>query len=146
MIPEREASGTAAAADSGPAEILLDQVFDRAGLVSLRSAVAAHSSALEIRRETVEHLVLAAYELASNAVRHGAGKGRLQISVAGGVLRCTVSDEGPGFPEPDQAGRVRPEPTASGGRGLWLVRCVADQLDIHSDANGTTAVAEFPLD
>lgn len=145
MTSERERPATTAATGSGPAKVLLDQAFDRDGLVSLRSAVAAHASALGTPRETVEHLVLAAYELASNAVRHGGGRGRLRLALADGALRCTVTDDGPGFPDSQQAGRVRPDPGASGGRGLWLARCVSGQLDIRSDAGGTVAVAEFPL-
>ncbi len=145
MTSERERSATAPATGSGPAKILLDQAFDRDSLVSLRSAVAAHASALGTPQETVEHLVLAAYELASNAVRHGGGRGRLRLAVAGGTLRCTVADDGPGFPDSAQAGRARPDPGASGGRGLWLARCVSGRLDVRSDAGGTVAVAEFPL-
>ncbi|HEY2668992.1 MAG TPA: ATP-binding protein [Rugosimonospora sp.] len=146
MIPEHDRSAPTAPSGFEPAAgIVLDQAFDRTTLVSLRNAVAAHGSDLGMSREAVEHLVLAAYELASNAVRHGGGEGRLRLSLDGTVLRCVVSDEGPGFPDTEHAGRMRPEPTASGGRGLWLVRCVAAHLDIRSDGVGTTTVAEFPL-
>ncbi|GAA5194845.1 hypothetical protein GCM10023322_60220 [Rugosimonospora acidiphila] len=146
MSTERERASTAA--DSAPETargLLLEQTFDRAGLVSLRNAVAAHGATLGLPRETVEHLVLAAYELASNAVRHGGGRGRLWLSADDGVLRCVVRDDGPGLIDPTQAGRVRPEPTASGGRGLWLVRCVASRLDLRTGEGGLTAIAEFPL-
>jgi anti-sigma regulatory factor (Ser/Thr protein kinase) len=145
VTAERDRSATTAATGSGPAKILLDQAFDRDGLVMLRGAVATHAGALGMPRETVEHLILAAYELASNAVRHGGGRGRLTLAVADGTLRCTVTDEGPGFPDAQQAGRVRPDPGASGGRGLWLARCVSGRLDVRSGAGGTVAVAEFPL-
>jgi anti-sigma regulatory factor (Ser/Thr protein kinase) len=144
VTAERDRSATAAG--SGPAaQVLLEQSFDRAGLVALRNAVAAHAGRLSLPEETVDHLVLAAYELASNAVRHGGGRGRLRMSADDSVLRCVVRDEGTGFPDPDQAGRVRPDPAASGGRGLWLVRCVSDHLDIRSDQDGTVAVVEFAL-
>jgi anti-sigma regulatory factor (Ser/Thr protein kinase) len=141
-----ERDGSATAAGSGPAAgLLLEQSFDRAGLISLRNAVAAHVGRLGLPEETVAHVVLAVYELASNAVRHGGGRGRLRMSVDDGVLRCAVHDEGAGFPDPGRAGRVRPDPTASGGRGLWLVRCVSDRLEIRTDPAGMVATVEFAL-
>ena len=142
MNPEQAAPATAAGA--GPRE-LLDQQFDRDSLVALRNAVAAHASRLGLPDERVEHVVLVAYELASNAVRHGGGRGRLRLAAVDGTVGCTVTDSGGGFRGAPQAGLVRPEPTASGGRGLWLVRCIADTVEISSDETGTTAVARFAI-
>jgi anti-sigma regulatory factor (Ser/Thr protein kinase) len=124
---------------------LLDQQFDRDSLVPLRNAVAAHASRLGIATEQVEYLVLAAYELASNAVRHGGGHGRLRLVADDGMIGCTVTDEGGGFRGAELAGLTRPEPTASSGRGLWLVRCVADSVDVTVDEVGTTATARFAI-
>jgi anti-sigma regulatory factor (Ser/Thr protein kinase) len=129
---------------AGPVE-LLDQRFDRDSLVPLRNAVAAHASRLGVSTEQVEHIVLAAYELASNAVRHGGGSGRLRLSADDGMIGCTVIDEGGGFRGAEQAGLIRPEPTASSGRGLWLVRCIADSVEISVDDLGTTAIARFAI-
>ena len=143
MNPE-PAAAPGAAAGTGPRQ-LLDQQFDRDSLVSLRSAVAAHASSLGLPDERVEHVVLVAYELASNAVRHGGGRGRLRLVADDGLVGCTVTDQGGGFRDAAHAGLVRPEPTASGGRGLWLVRCIADTVDISSDETGTTAVARFAV-
>ena len=41
------------------------------------------------------NLPLAAHELAANAVRHGAGTGRLQMRAGDGMLRMQVHDAGP---------------------------------------------------
>ncbi len=143
MNPESGAAA-AAGAGAGPQE-LLDQQFDRDGLVALRNAVAAHASRVGLPDDQVEHLVLVAYELASNAVRHGGGRGQLRLVAADGMIGCVVTDHGRGFRDAAQAGLVRPEPTASGGRGLWLVRCLADTVDISSEETGTTAVARFAI-
>lgn len=124
---------------------LLDQRFDRDSLVPLRNAVAAHASRLGVAAEQVEYIVLVAYELASNAVRHGGGHGRLRLIADDGMIGCAVTDEGGGFRDPEQAGLLRPEPTASSGRGLWLVRCLADSVEISVDDVGTTAVARFAI-
>jgi anti-sigma regulatory factor (Ser/Thr protein kinase) len=56
---------------------------------------------------------------------------------------CEVADRGAGFPDADRAGRSRPDPAAHGGRGLWLVRCVADELEIISNGTGTVATARL---
>jgi anti-sigma regulatory factor (Ser/Thr protein kinase) len=131
-------------AGPGPVD-LLDQQFDRDSLVSLRNAVAAHASRFGLPVERVEHIVLVAYELASNAVRHGGGRGRLRLVADNGTFGCTVTDQGGGFRDAEQAGLARPEPTASGGRGLWLVRCVADSVELRSGEDGTVAVARFAI-
>lgn len=144
MNPESGAPAAAPGTGAGPRD-LLDQQFDRDGLVALRNAVAAHASRLGLPGDQVEHIVLVAYELASNAVRHGGGRGRLRLAAGDGMVGCTVTDHGGGFREAARAGLVRPEPTASGGRGLWLVRCIAETVDISSDETGTTAVARFAI-
>jgi len=44
-------------------------------------------------------VVAAAHELAANAVRHGAGHGRLRLRAADGILTCQAADGGlPGLP------------------------------------------------
>ena len=129
---------------TGPVE-LLEQRFDRDSLVPLRNAVAAHASRLGVTTEQVEHIVLVAYELASNAVRHGGGHGRLRLIADDGMIGCAVTDEGGGFRDPEQAGLLRPEPTAISGRGLWLARCIADSVEVSADDVGTTAVARFAI-
>jgi anti-sigma regulatory factor (Ser/Thr protein kinase) len=128
----------------GPAP--LDQRFDRDDLYSLRAAVAAHAVHLGAHPERVRHLVIIASELASNAVRHGGGRGRLRLWTADGTLRCEVTDEGPGLVDPDRAGRTSPSPLAPGGRGLWVVRQLSDTLTIDSSAGGTTVTACVPIE
>jgi anti-sigma regulatory factor (Ser/Thr protein kinase) len=143
-LPAAAAGSPDGGGTAGPVAVL-DQQFDRDGLMPLRNAVAAHASRLGLPVDRVEHVVLVAYELASNAVRHGGGRGRLRLVADDGMIGCTVTDQGGGFRDAEQAGLIRPEPTASGGRGLWLVRCVADSVEIRADEAGTTAVARFAL-
>src|SRR5690349_2570692 len=91
----------------------LEQRFDRTNLVSLRSAVAAHGSALGLAPHRVDDLVLVAHELASNAVRHGGGGGRLRVWRVDGSVYCEVADVGGGFLyDPPER---RPDLSASGG-------------------------------
>jgi anti-sigma regulatory factor (Ser/Thr protein kinase) len=122
---------------SPPADLALDQPFDVSGLIALRSAVAAHAAALGLPAGRSGDLVLMAHELATNAVAHGGGQGRLRMWCADDHIYCRVADRGPGLPPGSRAGRERPPLGATGSRGLWLVRVLADDLDIASGPAGT---------
>jgi len=87
------------------------------------------------------------HELAANAVRHGAGHGRLRIWKSDQSLLCQISDDGvppvaddgrPGVPD---AAQWRTEP----GHGLSLVRQVADQASLRSGPSGTLVTISFAL-
>ena len=127
-----------AAGDAGsPA---LDQVFDGDSLYALRAAVAAHGSQAGLSEARTRDLVLAVHELAANAVRHGAGQGRLRLWAAQDAVRCEVTDEGtPGEADGADAARWQAEP----GHGLWLVRRIADSASVQSGASGTVAAVIF---
>jgi anti-sigma regulatory factor (Ser/Thr protein kinase) len=127
---------------AGPA--LLEQDFDSGSLYLVRAAVAAHAAAAGLSHSRVYDAVLAAHELAANAVRHGAGRGRLRLRADGGFLYCQVSDDGParsGDQQPTGAAAWRREH----GHGLWVAGEVADQLSIDHGPAGTTATAAFAL-
>jgi anti-anti-sigma factor len=94
------------------------------------------------------------HELAANAVRHGAGHGRLRIWRSDQALLCEISDDGPPdapeAPEPQKpqkpqkpkdAAQWRTEP----GHGLSLVRQVADHTSLRSGRDGTSATISFAL-
>jgi len=115
----------------------LDRRFTADDLPDLRVLLATHLRELGLDADRAAELVIAANELASNAVRYGGGRGRLRLWLDGAVLRCEVSDGGPGFTGTDRAGLVRPDVTAGGGRGLWLVRQVCDEVTITSTRAGT---------
>jgi anti-sigma regulatory factor (Ser/Thr protein kinase) len=121
----------------------LEQRFDETNLVSLRSAVAAHGGALGLGDGQVEDLVLVAHELATNAVRHGGGGGRLRMWRVDGSVFCEVADAGDGFmfARPER----RPDLRATGGRGLWIVARLVDELRVDSGGAGTVALIEIRL-
>jgi anti-sigma regulatory factor (Ser/Thr protein kinase) len=132
--------------------------------------VAAHAARAGAPAGQVPDLVIAVHELATNAIRHGAGHGRLRIRADGGALHCQVSDDGtdsaagpvaaPADPVAAPADPVAGAPggaqadTGTGaaalwpaehGHGLWLIRQVADQTSVHSGPGGTVATASFML-
>ena len=150
--------------DTGPApgnpgnqgHQILDQAFDAGSLYALRAAVAAHASDAGLPPGRADDLVIAVHELAANAVRHGAGHGRLRIRRSDQALLCEISDDGAPPPasttnetaeettnqtDTPDAAQWRTEP----GHGLALVRQVADQTSLRSGPSGTLATISFGL-
>ena len=162
------AAGVGRAAPASAQALLLDQEFDSGTLYALRAAVQAHAGQAGLPEDRVGEVVLAIHELAANAIAHGAGHGRLRMWERAGALSCEIVDAGPvgagrpTGPSPGRAGRpTGPSPGGAGrptgpseaadpwpaadGHGLWLVRQVADQLDLRSGPRGTQAVVTFAL-
>jgi anti-sigma regulatory factor (Ser/Thr protein kinase) len=113
--------------------VVFDECFDASTLHLLRERVAACTSAAGMPQDRAMDVILAVHELAANAVRHGAGAGRLLMRAAAGVLRCQVSDDGPG---------AGPWPLRQ-GHGLWIVRAVADEVTASSGPQGSQVTAVF---
>src|SRR5688500_2581157 len=80
-----------------PEAVAVDHQFDADGLYALRAALAAHADHLGAPREQVERLLIVGGELATNAIRHGGGSGRLRLWRDGDLLRCQISDCGQGM-------------------------------------------------
>jgi anti-sigma regulatory factor (Ser/Thr protein kinase) len=140
------------------AQPAVDQSFDGDSLYAVRATVAAHASAAGIPAGRVRDVVLAVHELAANAVRHGAGQGRMRLWITGDGLRCEVADAGAGPSGVADAGARPSGPGGDGaeagsddaapwpaehGHGLWLVRKVADQASLDTGPSGTVAVIDF---
>jgi anti-sigma regulatory factor (Ser/Thr protein kinase) len=124
--------------------VVVDQLFDADGLYALRAALAAHASRLGAAPAVLDRLLIVAGELATNAVRHGGGSGRLRLWHTGSELRCQITDQGPGMIEPS-AGAQLPGPLATSGRGMWICRQLCADLIIDSGDRGTTVTAILPL-
>ena len=154
------AAGIGRATQASAPAPLLDQEFDSGTLYALRAAVQAHASQAGLSEERVGEVVLAIHELAANAIAHGAGHGRLRMWERADALSCEVVDTGPvGAAGPSGPSDSSPGPSdrpsgpseaadpwpAAAGHGLWLVRQVADQLDVRSGSRGTRAVVTFAL-
>ncbi len=138
-----------------PGAPIMDQAFDAGSLYALRAAVSAHATQAGLAPGRADDLVIAVHELAANAVRHGAGHGRLRVWQTDQVLRCEIADDGvPRAPDgpradapgaPQDAARDAARWRAETGHGLSLVRQVADQSSLTSSPDGTLASISFAL-
>jgi anti-sigma regulatory factor (Ser/Thr protein kinase) len=133
----------------GGAPPILDQAFDAGTLYALRAAVQAHATGLGMSEARIDDLVIAVHELAANAVRHGAGDGRVRLWERAGELLCQVEDDGApahgGGAVRAPAGYAADSWPFAPGHGLWLVRLVADEISVFSGPDGTCAVVVFAL-
>src|SRR5271165_3327593 len=125
---------------------VLDQCFDASSLSALRASTQVCAAKAGMTTERATDVVIALHELAANAVRHGAGSGRMRIWGHVGALYCRVDDDGPaasvGTRDGQNLADLWPyEP----GHGLWLARQVADRMTLRSDSRGTRADITFNL-
>lgn len=95
--------------------------------------------ALGTDRRVIDDVETGVGEACANTVQH-AWRGHaydLAITVDGPVCSVRVIDAGPGF---DPHGVPPASPSSEGGRGLALMRAVADQLQIVSHPEQGTVV------
>lgn len=132
----------------------LNQQFDRTTLSSVRETALARAVAAGMTGERAADVMIAVHELAANAVLHGGGTGRMQMSAVGGELVIVISDSGPaslaGYPAgapggQRPAGAADPAWPYQPGHGLWLVRRVASRLSVDSGPAGSRVTVAFTL-
>ncbi|GAA1404194.1 ATP-binding protein [Catellatospora coxensis] len=123
----------------------LDTVFVADDLYSLRAAVAAHAGEFGLAEPGLGRLLVVATELATNAIRHGGGKGRLRLWRHDGSIVCQVSDDGPGIADTASAGMSQVPLSTEGGRGLWVVRQFTDEMTITVQDPGTSITVKILL-
>ena len=123
----------------------IERQFGSSDLGPVRATVGQFATSSGLSRSRRDDLVLICHELATNAIRHAGGTGRLRLWNAMGYLYCEVSDAGPGLADPDRAGSAFVEPQATSGRGLWLVRQIADRIEIETSGSGTVVTCAVAL-
>ncbi|MFD3809263.1 anti-sigma factor RsbA family regulatory protein [Streptomyces sp. NPDC058611] len=108
-----------------------------ADLDGTRAFVARTATALGLSADGIQRLVLAVNEVATNAVQHGAGHGRVTLGRSGHRIVCDVTDPGPSGTD-WYAGYLPPDPSGRRGHGLWAVRQLCDLVEIDARRGGTT--------
>lgn len=96
--------------------------------------------------EVSYELSLALSEACSNVVEHGTGERSEAYCVTayldGDKCRIEVADSGPGFRATPRRPRSRPS-EAEGGRGLFLIECLADHVRVRNRPGRGGAVVTF---
>jgi anti-sigma regulatory factor (Ser/Thr protein kinase) len=82
-----------------------------------------------------DDLVLAVNEVATNTLRHAAGRGTLRTWTSGSTLICEVRDTGH-IADP-LIGRARPILGQEGGFGMWLVHQLCDLVQMRFLPDGS---------
>jgi anti-sigma regulatory factor (Ser/Thr protein kinase) len=106
-----------------------------AHLAGLRRA--ARDALREVPPQVADELVLALDEAATNAVLYGSRGGdpvQVAVRVQGAWVEATVLDHGPA--QPPQPSRTTDQ-LSGHGRGLWLLRCLVDEVRVERVKLGT---------
>lgn len=118
----------------------VDLAFDSGMLSVLRNYVYVHADRAGMPGDQAADVVLAVHELAANAITHGGKTGRLRLWDRPGALHCQVDDGDPPAPGDSALASWLPD---LDGHGLWVVRRIADQMQIASSPRGTRITVTF---
>jgi anti-sigma regulatory factor (Ser/Thr protein kinase) len=111
--------------------------FSCSSLRAVRHVVAREAELAGLSAGRREDLILAVDELTTNSVTHGGGHGSLSVWRTQMAIVCEVRDQGH-ISDP-LAGLRQPHHDQLTGRGLWVVGCLCDRVQIASSP-GRTAV------
>jgi serine/threonine-protein kinase RsbW len=92
-----------------------------------------------ISAEVADDVLLALDEAVANAIRHGSSAGRpvwVSMVVRDGWIEMAVQDHGP-TPWLLRLPADPPAPLALGGRGLWLILQLVDEVRLRRVGEGT---------
>ncbi|WP_426508528.1 anti-sigma factor RsbA family regulatory protein [Dactylosporangium sp. McL0621] len=105
-------------------------------MAAVRQFVADHAVSLGVPAERLDDFTLAVNEVATNAIRHGAGRGEVRLWATERRVICEVVDQGSATD--NFLGFLRADPQAGQGHGLWIARQICDLLEMRTNGPGTT--------
>jgi anti-sigma regulatory factor (Ser/Thr protein kinase) len=108
----------------------------RSGAEGLRELLAHELAADKMSEAKSVDLMLAATELANNAMQHGGGIQTVRVGHAQGRFVCEIVDRGDGFDDP-AAGYLAPREGI--GAGLWVARQLTWRIEFFRSPAGFTA-------
>jgi anti-sigma regulatory factor (Ser/Thr protein kinase) len=126
-----------------PADVFTSDV-DAESLPSLRGEITAFAVAHGLTDVALMKFVIAVYEIATNAVRHGGGQGQLRVWPDQDSLWCEVTDHGHGIPAEYQHDGQRHRGERISGWGLWLTRQVCTEVRITGGTAGSRVLLRYP--
>jgi anti-sigma regulatory factor (Ser/Thr protein kinase) len=101
-----------------------------------RERLAREMVAEKVPEAKVLDMLLAATEIATNAIEHGGGVEEVRVGRVEGRFVCEIVDRGSGFDDPG-AGYLAPREGL--GSGLWVARQLTWQIDFFESQRGFTA-------
>jgi len=122
------------AAEPAPVAGLRSMPFGR-DPEQLRERLAHELVAEDVTEGKVVDMLVAATEVATNAVQHGGGIEDVRVGRAEGRFVCEIVDRGPGFDEPT-AGYLAPREGI--GTGLWVARQLTWLIEFFRSPAGFT--------
>jgi serine/threonine-protein kinase RsbW len=104
-----------------------------------RRILVAALASLGATEECGADIQLAVAEACGNVIRHAGPAEEYEVAVTFDEQQCTIDvvDTGPGIRSGAGAAGRQPAPDEESGRGLHLIRMLADRFDVRSDGHGT---------
>ena len=112
---------------------------------AVRHEVSAWLNARGIPTTTRTDLLIIVSELVSNAITAARASVGVRLELDQDRASLEVEDDGAGHPDLDQHGHAAPEITSVAGRGLFIVRTLADDVKITSTRTGSLIRATCSL-
>ena len=125
---------------SSPPRLSFRVPLDSSRLMRTRERIRDYLRFQCASRRAVDDVVLCVEEACTNAIRHSGSEQEMEITLSfdDDLLTAVVADHGRGFDTSSLDATALPELMETGGRGLFLIANLVDDLDLH--VNGGTEV------
>jgi PAS domain S-box-containing protein len=134
--------GAEAAAGLRARQMRAEIPSDPQHLLQTRHAVRDFLQAHGVDEPTVEELVLCVEEACTNAIRHSGcpEPGEVSLSIRDEMVEVCVRDRGRGLDLAAIDLAHQPELMGLGGRGLYLIKSLADELELANDGGACVRI------
>lgn len=127
------------------ASTVKEMSFGLSDLPAVREFAADQALRRGMPESMVGDFLVALNEVATNAVTHGAAKGRLRLWTKGRNIVAELHDEGTHWIVKGEPGMVPPAENATSGMGLWVARRLSESLHVVTGGEGTTVTMQFRI-
>jgi serine/threonine-protein kinase RsbW len=112
--------------------VRLDLPREAGSVPAVRRLLRSALMVLHVNRDAGDDLEIAVSEACANVIRHAAGAEMFEVSLDVDDERCSIDvrDDGSGF---DPAAVAAPTSASENGRGLMLIRALAENVRMHSE-------------
>ena len=120
---------------TSPPRLSFHVPLDSSRLLRIRERIRDYLRFQCASRRAVNDVVLCIEEACTNAIRHSGSLKDMEISLSfdGDLLTAVVADHGSGFDVTIFDPAAMPDPLKTGGRGLFLIAALVDELDVQTE-------------